>query len=195
MKMLSYILLSTAFLFFQKEIEKTENSVILYTKNISAKSTLKCAVDIEPKICIKEEPVQLTFTLENKSSSDLTIAKAIVGDELIWFRLRIEDEFGNIVNSGLENECITTDDLPALIFGRLQSKEKFSISKRLRIDFGFRMNSFDLKPGKYFISAIYRFEPEKEPYGAEFYKYESIHNELWTGIVSSKPIEIRIVDK
>lgn len=126
--------------------------------------------------------------MENRSSSELNIAKAIVGDELVWFSLRIEDEFGNIIISGLENESVTTDDLPALLFGKHQSKEKFSITMRLRIDSGFRMNSYDLIPGKYFISAVYRFEPVKEPYGAAFYKYESKTNELWTGIIISKPV-------
>ena len=195
MKMLAYILLSISCLFFQKETEKSENIVILIIKNLSTKPTLKCVIDIEPKTCRKGEPFQFTFTLENKSSSDLNIAEAIVGDELIWFRLRIEDEFGNIIISGVENESVTTDDLPELIIGRLQSKEKFSITKNLRIDSGIRMNTYDLKPGKYYISAVYRFEPEKEPYGAAFYKYESKTNELWTGIIRSKPVTIRISAK
>jgi len=193
MKILITIFLSTVCLFYQNESKNTAKTTKVNSKNECTNPDLKCELDIEPKTWTKKQEVQIYFSLENISSSDLNIAKAIESDKLIWFRLKIEDEHGNIILSGLENESITTDDLPGLIFGKLKSNEKINITNRLILDSGFRFNIYNLKPGKYSISAVYRFEPDSEPYGAAFYKHETMMNKLWTGIIISKQVEIEIL--
>lgn len=187
--LLNTIILTACMVFYEEYKSCTEYCKLNFT-NKNVNSDLSCKLDIEPESWSKGQSVQIRFTLENISNSELTIAKAITNDNFIWFRLKIEDENGNIILTGNENESFPTDDLPALVFGKLQSKEKFSITKKLQIDSGYSMNIYDLKPGKYFISAVYRFEPEKEPYGAGFYKYESETYGLWTGIIISEPIEV-----
>ncbi len=125
---------------------------ILHAQNVKPKGLLSCQIDIEPKVFIKNNLVKLNFSLKNESCSELKIARSIVGNKLIWFRLRITDAKGREIVSGMGDRFIDTDDLPAVLISKLQPNEKINITENLIIDSGFGMSSYKLKPGKYFIS-------------------------------------------
>jgi hypothetical protein len=116
-----------------------------------------------------------------------------VGSEYIWFRSRVLDSNGRVIISGQDNMFIATGDLPELIAGKLAPGESIELTKSVYLDrwlsLGSRVKSL---PGKYKISGVYRFEPDKETDGAGMYRGESREQGLWTGMLYSEPVAIEI---
>lgn len=158
-------------------------------------SEFELAFSVTPDTWIKGKMTEVTFVLKNITAYKRTIAKAIMYQQFVWFRFKVIDHQDNVIASGLEEIFIITDDLPELEIETLNPGESMEVSFMICLDkhSGFD-NSYDLKPGKYKISGVYMFEPEKEADGAGLYQYEVKERNVRTGTIISKPVEVTILD-
>lgn len=157
--------------------------------------SLICMITSNTRDWVMGEKVEITYTLQNKSRVPVKIAKSIVGDDAIWFRLCITDARSDTIISGLENRFIITDDLLQLITCDLLPNEIIEVTDSLMPDNIRGWRNIDLKPGKYMVSVFYRFEPEKEPDAAGLYMGEAEEYHLWTGVIKSAPLDIIVTEK
>jgi len=161
-------------------------------QNVFMQSPLTCEIAINTQNWIKGNIVKINYVLKNISTSKIKIAKSIAGNDAIWFRIKITDAYNNTIISGLENQFISTRSLPQLIICDLQPNEKVEVPDSLVLDKSTGFINYDLKPGKYIISTLYRFEPYKEPDAAGLCISDAEKKKIWTGVIESAPVKIRI---
>jgi hypothetical protein len=174
-------------------------SVFLNLTGISiyASDSLKLAIHLNKKDFRVNDSIIITYSLSTTSNQQIRIAKSISGNEGIWFRLKIEDEKGNLLLTGMEEQFINRTALPFLKVDTISQNHQLYV-QNFFVPGNILSNTFTyigLTPGKYKIFGVYRFEPDKEPEVAGLYKRFIKEYHLWTGICFSGPVEIMITDE
>ena len=166
------------------------------TERNKMKLEYELTFNVVPDTWYKGEMTKVEFILKNISPNKLTVAKAITYKQFIWFRFKVIDNQGNHIASGLEDIYIITDDLPELVIETLEPGASMAVSFMICLDkkSGFD-NFYDLNPGKYKISGVYRFEPDTETDGAGLYHFDMEKKNIWTGVVMSEPVEVTVLEK
>lgn len=147
-------------------------------------AALTATVQVTPSRFVhRKDKVELVVTLTNTTDRPISLLTGHTAGENYFFALHLLDSAGKVVWSGDASRFVTTTDLPMGTFAKLAPHAQYKAILDWRI-------LYNLAPGSYQLSAVYRVEPDKEPHAAGLYAGEIREHHAFTGRVQSAPIAI-----
>lgn len=145
---------------------------------------LTATVQVTPSQFVhRKDKVELVITLTNQTERPISLLTGHVGVENYFFALQLQEPSGKVIWQGDAPRFVTTTDLPMGTFATLAPHAQYKAILDWRI-------LYNLAPGTYQLSAIYRVEPDKEPHGAGLYAGEIREHHAFVGRVQSAFVAI-----
>lgn len=145
---------------------------------------LTATVQVTPsRFVSRKDKVELIATLTNTTDRPISVLTGHTGGENYFFALQLQDKSGKVLWDGDAARFVNTSDLPVGIFATLAPHGQY----KAILDWRYLYN---LAPGSYKLSVIYRVEPDKEPHAAGLYADELRAHHAFVGRVQSPPVEI-----
>jgi hypothetical protein len=131
----------------------------------------------------QKDRVELAVTITNVTEQSITVLTTHAGGRDSFFDLKIVDASGKVIRSGDETRFMAVRDLPAPVFHTLAPHESY----RAVVNFSIL---FNLAPGSYQISGIYRVQPEREPHVDGAFAGEIAAQHAFVGRLESSPLSV-----
>ena len=145
---------------------------------------LAATVQVVPsRFVSRKDKVELIATLTNITDRPVSVLTGHTGSENYFFALQLQDKSGKVIWDGDAVRFVNTSDLPVGTFATLAPHGQY----KAILDWRYLYN---LAPGSYKLSVIYRVEPDKEPHAAGLYAGEIRAHHAFVGRVQSSSVEI-----
>lgn len=136
----------------------------------------------------RKDKVELAVTLANETDHPAQVLTGLTGNENFFFDLRLIDSGGQIVWTGNDVRFVDCDDQPAGMIRTIAAHGSYVAVLDWR-------KLFNLAPGRYRLSAVYRIEPDREPGSSGMYGHEIREAHAFVGRVESPSIEVTVLAK
>ena len=144
---------------------------------------LSLSVDVQPRSWVhRVDKVALTVSLSNTTEQPMEVLTGAVGHEAYFFIVRLVDASGKVV-AGEGPLFMATSDLPMPEFTRLAPHATYQATLDWRL-------LYNLAPGKYRLSVLYRVDPRADPSSAGYYQGELKDHRAFVGQVESNVVEV-----
>jgi hypothetical protein len=155
---------------------------------LGAVAPLQATISVTPTHWVsRKDKVELVITLSNQSDQPVTVLTGNTATDNFFFDLRLVDDKGKVVWSGEEPRFVNSDDLPMGVFHTIEPHGSY------RAALGWKL--YNVAPGNYKLSAVYRVDPEREPNASRLYAGEIKEHHAFVGRVDSLPIDVTITAK
>jgi hypothetical protein len=145
---------------------------------------LQATVAVSPaQWTYRQDKVTLAVTLTNPGDRPITVLVGNTSNDHFFFDLRLVNPAGKVIASGTEPRFVVTTDLPVGIFQTIAPHGTYRAVLDWRI-------LYNLAPGTYRLSAVFRVEPEQEPHAAAYYTGEIKEHHAFTGRVMSQEVTV-----
>jgi hypothetical protein len=155
---------------------------------LTGSPALRLDISLEPRAWTEKTRSELAISIANTSDTPVTLLMGNTANATLFFAIHLKDASGKDIWTGREQPMMDIDDLPVGLFQTIGPGS----NHRATLDW---RALYNLRPGQYSLSVIYRVQPEDKADVVRYYLGELSAHHVVTGVIESGSVSFVVEAK